>query len=138
MKRNLILAFTLLVLSTQLVFAQRMRPGMEGPKKPTIEQRIKNLDAALHLTADQKKAIQKIFKDADSHLKKFYELNKGNRRALRAAALDQKEKSNAQIMNLLNDSQKEKYKNYLKNRPHRPMKNRRPRSTGKRGGMMRF
>ncbi len=136
MKRNLILTALFLALSTQFIFAQRMRPQMmQGPKQPTIDQRIKNLDAVLNLTADQKKAIHKIFEDADARMKKIYEQNKGNRQAMRAAAVDQREKTNTQILNLLNDSQKEKYKNYLKQRPNRPMPERRPRGRGGRGRM---
>ncbi len=136
MKRNLILTALFLALSTQLIFAQRMRPQMmQGPRKLTIDQRLKNLDDLLNLTADQKKSIRKIFENADTRMKEIYEQNKGNRQAMRAAAVDQREKTNTQILNLLNDSQKEKYKNYLKQRPNQPMPERNPRGRSGRGRM---
>ncbi len=123
----------LLVFGVQFVWAQGMFQRSQGPKKPSIDQRVQHLSAAVNLTAEQQKAVRKIFEKADARMKEIFEQNRGNRRAMRAAALDQREKTTAQIMNLLNDVQKEKYKNYLK--LYRPKSN--SRQMGPRQGQRR-
>ncbi len=137
MRRNIVFALFLTFFAGQLLLAQNMRPGgMMGPRKLTVDQRLKNLDDAVGLTAEQKKEIRKIFQNADNRMKKIYEENKGNRQAMRAAALDQREQTSRQIMNLLSDTQKEKYKKYLKTSPVQRNTQDRPfGGRGRRGGM---
>ncbi len=109
--------FLLLIFATQLVFAQGMFGQRTTPKKLTVEQRLQNLNTVLNLTPEQQKAIRQVFEKADARMKEIYQQNKGDRRAMRAAAMDQREKTTTQILNLLNDTQKEKYKKYLKQLP---------------------
>ncbi len=135
MKRNMVFTLILLVFGVQLMFAQNRPPrGVQGPKKPTVDQRLKNLDDALLLTPEQKKNIRKILQDADTRMKKIFEQNKGNRQAMRAAARDQREQTNIQIMNLLTDKQKVKYKKYLKMHPVQRNDLNRPAKRGMRRG----
>ena len=136
----MILTLLLTVFAAQFLLAQNMRPGgMMGPRKLSVDQRLKNLDDAVGLTPQQKKDIRKIFENADEQMKKIYEQNKGNRQAMRAAALDQREQTSKQIMNLLTDAQKEKYKKYLKTSPVQRNTQDRPfGGRGRRGGGMQF
>lgn len=138
MKRNLFLMLIVLVFSGQLLFAQRMQYGKKDPRPPKIEERIKNLDKVLNLSPKQKEQIKQIFLDADARMKKIYEKNKGNRTAIRNAMREQREMTSTQILNILNDKQKEAYKKYLKQRPKVVRENSRRGPRGGRMGRMRY
>jgi len=112
MNKSLMLIAALVLLTTFQAIAQ---PGFARQKrKISIEERIAALHKVLNLNEQQRQDIEHILKEHDKQLNKIIEENRNNRRAIQAAINDLQEQTQTQISNLLDDNQKEKYKNYLK------------------------
>lgn len=112
MRRISLFVIVFLFLSFLQVSAQ---PGKRPTRaRPSIEQRVDTLVKRLNLSDEQKKDVQKILEEHAKKMQKVFEENRGNRRAVQAASYELREQTQTQIMNILNEKQKEAYKAYLK------------------------
>ncbi|MHB2153582.1 Spy/CpxP family protein refolding chaperone [Calditrichota bacterium GD2] len=130
MRKIVALSVSLLFLVMTNVFAQ---PGTGGR---TIDERLARLTKALNLDADQQTEVRQILENRDKNVKKAFEANSGDRRAMQAAMRDLTDQANYQIMNILRDEQKAKFKEYLKEQKKRQED--RQNRPNKRGGGRRF
>ena len=114
MRRTSLFIVTFIFFSFLQVGAQ---PGKANrPMQRSIEQRVDLLAKRLNLSEEQKKNVRKILEEHEKKMKKVFEENRGNRRAVQAANDELREQTRTQIMNLLDEKQKEAYKAYLKER----------------------
>jgi len=111
---------TLMSLST--ASAQRMQRMRMSP-----EDRAKVLADSLALDSVQTAQVVAIYKDQQDAMQKIREDNQGDFEAMRGAMMDLRTKTDDKIKAVLNDTQKAKYEEMLKNRPMGGMR-------GSRGG----
>jgi hypothetical protein len=98
--------YLLIVLLSIFLFAQ---------ENSLIEKRLTMLREKLELTDDQTANIKQILLDAEKQAEQDRDLNKGNPRALIAAARERREMTDRQIENMLTEVQKIKYQELRKN-----------------------
>ena len=92
--------------------AQRMQRTQMSP-----EQRAKVLTDSLALDSTQTAQVIVILKDQQDAMQKIREDNQGDFEAMRGAMTDLRKKTDDKIMAILNDTQKAKYQEMMKNRP---------------------
>lgn len=92
--------------------AQRMQRTQMSP-----EQRAKVLADSLALDSTQTAQVIVILKDQQDAMQKIREDNQGDFEAMRGAMTDLRKKTDDKIMAILNDTQKAKYQDMMKNRP---------------------
>lgn len=115
MHRVVKLAVTISVLTLTFVLtasAQRMQRMRMSP-----EDRAKVLADSLALDSTQTAKVTAIFKDQQDAMQKIREDNQGDFEAMRGAMTDLRTKTDEKIKGILNDTQKAKYEEMLKNRP---------------------
>ncbi|APF20108.1 hypothetical protein Calab_0533 [Caldithrix abyssi DSM 13497] len=130
MRKIVALSVSLLFIFMTNAFAQ---PGTGGR---TIDERLARLTKTLNLDEDQQTEVRQILENRDKNVKKALEANRGDRRAMQAAMRDLTDQANYQIMNILREEQKVKFKEYLKEQKKRQED--RQNRPNKRGGGRRF
>ena len=109
------LVFVISVLTLVFVMtasAQRMQRMRMSP-----EDRANVLTDSLALDSTQTAQVIAIFKDQQDAMQKIREDNQGDFDAMRGAMTDLRKKTDEKIIAVLNDTQKAKYQDMMKNRP---------------------
>jgi Spy/CpxP family protein refolding chaperone len=107
-------ALTLLsVVSASAQGMQRMRM--------TPEEQAKVLADSLALDSAQTAQVVAIYTAQREEMQKTFEANQGDRQAMREAMTAVRKKTDDKIMAVLNDTQKTKFQEMIKNRPMRRM-----------------
>ncbi len=130
MSKTITLSWMVIFMFMATLLAQPGTGTPSGP--PSVEKRLTRLSKTLALTEQQQEQVRQILEDTDAKMKKALEENKGDRRAIRAAMRDLNDQANYRIMNLLNDKQKQTFKNYLKEQQQK--RSDRTERSGRRGG----
>lgn len=105
----------LMLLGVVTASAQRMERMQRMRMSP--EDRAKVLADSLALDSTQTAQVVAIYKDQQDAMQKVREDNQGDFDAMRAAMTDLRTKTEEKIKAVLNDTQKAKYEEMLKNRP---------------------
>jgi hypothetical protein len=122
------LALSLSVLMLMCVMtasAQRMQRMRMSP-----DDRAKVLADSLALDSTQTAQVTAIYKDQQDAMQKIRDDNQGDFEAMRGAMMDLRTKTEDKIKAVLNDTQKAKYEEMLKNRPAGMGRMRGPRGGG--------
>ncbi len=82
----------------------------------TIDEYVQNLTEELELTQTQADSVKMILEDQRAEITKLQETYSGNRRIMRSKMTEIIYLTDRKIELLLNDAQKETYKNYVKER----------------------
>jgi F0F1-type ATP synthase membrane subunit b/b' len=97
-----IISVLLLFTCITLVYAQ---PRMQTPKE-----RADELKTKLTLSADQTKKAEQIYTKAESKMKSLFEESSGDREKMGKSMMAEMEKTDTEILKILNDKQKKEYK----------------------------
>jgi hypothetical protein len=101
MNRSSIILVLLLLTCITLVNAQ--------PQMPTSKERAEDLKTKLALSSDQTKKVEQIYTKADSKMKSLFENNSGDREKMGKSMMAEMEKTDTEILKILNNKQKKEY-----------------------------
>lgn len=100
---------TIVVVSSLSAQGMRMSPG----------ERAKALKDSLSLDSVQTVKVTAIYKESQDSIMNAMQSNTGDRDAMRATMMDITKKADEKVKSLLNDTQKKKFEEMIKNRPAR-------------------
>lgn len=113
MRRVVALALSSVVVAVA-VSAQGMRI--------TPEERAKSLKDSLNLDSAQTVKVVAIYKESQKSMQEAFQNASGDRESMRGTMQEISKKADDKVKALLNDTQKKKYEEMIKNRPQRGMR----------------
>jgi hypothetical protein len=107
-----------LVVSSVMVVGVLSAQGM----RISPEERAKALKDSLGLDADQTSKVVTIYKESQKSIQDAFQNASGDRESMRGTMQEITKKADEKVKALLNDTQKKKFEEMIKNRPQRGMR----------------
>ena len=118
--KTFVLTLFMSLLMTSLAFAQPMM-------RLSPEERVKTLKDSLNLTDQQLVKVQKVLEEQQADMMMNFEINQGDRDAIRKGMTEITEKTDKKIAAILDAKQKKKYEEMSKRRQMMMREGMRPR-----------
>jgi hypothetical protein len=110
--------FTLVAMAVVMAFASLSAQGM----RISPEERAKALKDSLSLDSAQTAKVVGIYKESQKAMQDAFQSASGDRESMRSTMQEISKKADDKVKALLNDKQKAKYEEMIKNRPQRGMR----------------